>query len=159
MTPEPKRPAPINARAETLLERPLFRTAVARRRCLVIGDGYYEWREAPGQRRKQPYHIRLKDGGLFAMAGLYTDGGEERPATCAIITTEPNEVMAPIHNRMPAILDPALEAIWTDPRVVDPAVILPCLRPYPANEMVAFPVATLVSSPRNDDPTLIQPLS
>jgi putative SOS response-associated peptidase YedK len=93
------------------------------------------------------------------MAGFYTDGGEERPATCAIITTAPNEVMTPIHNRMPAILNPALEAMWTDPRVVDPAVVLSCLRPYPADAMIAFPMALLVSSPHNDGPALIQPMS
>src|SRR5438105_4104407 len=156
-SPDPKRPAPINARAETLLERPLFRGSVARRRCLIVADGFYEWQDV-GQRAKQPVYIRLRDGGLFAFAGLYADGGEG-PATCAIITTAPNEVIRPIHNRMPAILDPTVESIWTDPQLTDPPAVLSCLRPFPAEQLITFPVSRLVSDRRNEGPRLIEPLT
>lgn len=156
-SPDSRRPAPINARAESLLERPLFRGSVARRRCLIVADGFYEWQDV-GQRAKQPVYIRLRDGGLFAFAGLYADGGEG-PATCAIITTAPNEVIRPIHNRMPAILEPAAEAVWTDPLLTDPLAALACLRPYPAEQLLTFPVARLVSDVRNEGPQLIEPLT
>jgi putative SOS response-associated peptidase YedK len=155
--PAPNRPAPINARAETLLERPLFRGSVARRRCLIVADGFYEWQDV-GRGPKQPVYIRLRSGGLFAFAGLYADGGEE-PATCAIITTEPNELIKAIHNRMPAILDPAVEGIWTDPLLTDPPAALSCLRPFPAEEIIAFPVSRLVSDVRNEGPRLLEPLT
>jgi putative SOS response-associated peptidase YedK len=155
--PAPNRPAPINARAETLLERPLFRGAVVRRRCLIVADGFYEW-QGTGRGPKQPVYIRLRSGGLFAFAGLYTDAGEG-PATCAIITTDPNDAIRPIHNRMPAILEPAQEAVWIDPLLSDPSAVLACLRPFPPEELIAFPVSRLVSDVRNDGPRLIEPLT
>ena len=155
--PAANRPAPINARAETLLERPLFRGAVARRRCLIVADGFYEWQDV-GRGPKQPVYMRLRTGGLFAFAGLYADAGEG-PATCAIITTAPNDVIKPIHNRMPAILEPAQEAAWIDPLLTDPAAVLACLRPFPAEQIITFPVSRLVSDVRNDGPRLIEPLT
>jgi putative SOS response-associated peptidase YedK len=156
-TAAPNRPAPINARAETLLERPLFRGAVARRRCLIVADGFYEWQDT-GRGPKQPVYIRLRSGRLCAFAGLYTDPGEG-PATCAIITTAPNDVIRPIHNRMPAILEPAQEAVWTDPLLSDPPAVLACLHPFPAEELITFPVSRLVSDVRNEGPRLIEPLT
>src|SRR5215212_4638405 len=98
-----KAPPPINARAESLTERPMFRGALRYQRCLIPADGFYEWRSVPGSRRKQPMHIRLKSGEIFAFAGLYADPHPDHDAegTCAIITTEPNELMADIHTRMP----------------------------------------------------------
>ena len=156
-TAAPNRPAPINARAETLLERPLFRGAVARRRCLIVADGFYEWQDV-GRGPKQPVYIRLRSGGLFAFAGLYTDPGEG-PATCAIITTDPNDAIRPIHNRMPAILEPAQEAVWTDPLLNDPSAVLACLRPFPAEQLITFPVSRLVSDVRHEGPRLIEPLT
>jgi putative SOS response-associated peptidase YedK len=155
------RPAPINARAETLMERPLFRGAVTRGRCLIPADGFYEWQVVPGQRTKQPMYIRLRDGSLFGFAGLYTETQDEAGdplRTCAIITCTPNELMAPIHNRMPAILDPAQEALWLDPAVTDPLPVLACLRPYPASSMEAYPVGRLVSAPQHEGPELIRHL-
>lgn len=150
---------PINARAETLRERPLFRGAVAGHRCLIPADGFYEWQARPGQKAKQPFYFRLRDDALFAFAGLYTepkDGGE---GTCVLITTTPNTVMAPIHDRMPAILRRADEAMWLDPEMREPEVALSLLAPYPDDLLRAYPVSTLVSNVRHDGPELIQPLA
>jgi len=152
---EAKGPAPINARAETLLERPLFRGALAQYRCLIPADGFYEWQALPGRKTKQPIYARLRDGALFAFAGLYTPAGADRTATCVIITTAPNELMAPVHNRMPAILDPDDEAAWLDPDLTEPHAVLGMLHPYQADRMEAYPVASLVSSVRNEGSELI----
>jgi len=153
--------APINAKAETVATSPMFQGAVKRGRCLVPADGFYEWKPVPGQRRKQPYYLRLKGGGLFAFAGLYTppDTQAGALATCTILTTAPNELVASIHDRMPAILARDDEGRWTDARVTDPAAVLPCLRPLPADRMEAYPVSTLVSSPGNEGRRLVEPVS
>ena len=152
-------PAPINAKAETVATSRMFQAAVKHHRCLVPADGFYEWKPVPGQRRKQPYYLRLKGGGLFAFAGLYTpaDAQARAPATCTIITTTPNDLVAAIHNRMPVILERKDEVRWTDARVIDPATVLPCLRPLPAQRMEGYPVSTLVSSLGNEGPRLVQP--
>ena len=159
---QPGRPPPINARAETLLERPMFRGAVAGQRCIIPADGFFEWQAVAGQRRKQPMYIRLKDGGIFGFAGLYAERPDpqsgEPVASCVIVTTSPNELMATIHHRMPVILDPADEALWLDSSVRDPAAVISCLRPYPSELMEAFAVSSLVSSARTDQPSLIEPL-
>jgi len=156
------RPPPINARSESLLERPMFHDAVIRGRCLIPADGFFEWKTIPGERRKQPMYVRLADGELFGFAGLYTDrpgtGGAGLVGSCAIITTGPNELMAAIHHRMPAILERADEALWLSHRERDAARLLSCLRPYPAAQMEAFPVSHLVSYANNDQPELILPL-
>jgi putative SOS response-associated peptidase YedK len=151
--------APINARAESLLTGQMFREAVTRARCLVPADGFYEWQARPGQKRKQPYYVRLKGGGIFAFAGLWSPAHPETatPPTCTIITTSANPLVAPIHNRMPVILDPSDEARWLDPAFTGPAAISACLRPFPAERMEAYPVSALVSSPNNDDRGLIEP--
>ena len=153
--------APINAKAETVATSRMFQAAVKHHRCLVPADGFYEWKPVPGQRRKQPYYLRLKGGGLFAFAGLYTptDARAGAPATCTIITTTANDLVASIHNRMPVILERDDEVRWTDARVTDPATVLPCLRPLPAGRMEGYPVSTLVSSPGNEGPRLVQPVS
>lgn len=154
-----KAPEPINARAETLLERPLFRSSLPRRRCLIPADGFYEWQARPGSRTKQPYYIRLRDGSIFALAGLYTGGPSGlADASCAIITTAANDLMAPLHDRMPAILPREAEAAWLDPDLHDTIILLGLLRPYPSEAMEAYPVSALVSSVRNDGPELIAPL-
>lgn len=149
--------APINARAETVATSRLFQQALKRARCLVPATGFYEWKAVPGQRRKQPYYLRLRGGGLFAFAGLYTppEDGAHASATCTILTTEPNEVAAEIHDRMPVILEPDEEARWLDTALRTPAEVLACLRPLPAALMEAYPVSPLVSSPRNQGPQLI----
>ena len=152
------RPAPINARAETLLERPLFRSAVARSRCIIPADGFYEWQSRPGRKTKQPMHIRRNDRALVGFAGLYSIG-KDGTASCAIITTTPNALVARIHDRMPVILDPAAEALWLDSTITGPERVLDCLRPCPEDVLVAYPVSPRVSSPCEDGPSLIEPLA
>ena len=121
----------INARAETAWEKPSFREAFARRRCLIPATGFYEWQNT-GEKKRQPWLIRMASGGLFAFAGLW-----EPPAasgttpTCAILTTEPNDVAREIHDRMPVILDPADYALWLDPEVTVPARSAPAPPPLP----------------------------
>lgn len=149
--------APINARAETVATSRMFQVAVRDARCLVPATGFYEWKAIPGQKRKQPYYIRLKGGQPFAFAGLWTPP-HLAPPTCTIITTTPNELCAPIHNRMPVILDPDDEALWLDPGCIAPIKVLPCLRPFPSERMEAIPVSSLVSSPMNEGPDLIEPV-
>ncbi len=131
--------ARINARDDRLLTSRMWYPLLLRSRCLIPADGFYEWSGPPGDR--QPYHFRLATGGVFAFAGLYnTWVGPDGPVTsCAIITTDPNEVVEPIHDRMPAILHPDDEARWLDPGNQVPGRLLNMLRPYPADEMVAVP--------------------
>jgi putative SOS response-associated peptidase YedK len=155
---QPKQPPPINARAETLLERPLFREAVARGRCLIPADGFYEWAARPGQKTKQPVYVRLKSGELFGFAGLYTSA-PDGDLTCAIVTTAANDFIRPIHRRMPVILERDAEAVWLDPSLVDPAAALACLQPVSPEALEAYPVGPLVSSAHDDGPELIRPAS
>lgn len=148
----------INARGETVHEKPSFRAAFKRRRCLIIADGFYEWQKQGDS--KQPVYITLQQDKPFAFAGLWeqwTDresGGEL--TTCTIITTGPNDLVRPIHDRMPVILGREDYARWlrTDER--DAEALLPLLRPYPAAQMTAWPVSRRVNSPANDDAALIE---
>ncbi len=149
----------INARAETAAEKPAFRGAFKARRCLVPADGFYEWvRQGTG---KQPYFITFQDGRPFAFAGLWElwSGGGEAVESCTLLTTAPNQVVAPLHDRMPAILPPEHWPLWLDPEVRDPRAVQPLLRPHPPQGMVAWPVSTRVNSPRFDDPACRQPLT
>lgn len=155
----------INARAESVHEKPAFRAAFRKQRCLIVADGFYEWTEVPGQRRKQPMYIRLKSGEPFAFAGLWDrwrdpeQGEDAAPIiSCTIITTEPNELAAQYHNRMPVILHRDDYEAWIDPGEHPPERLLPLLQPFPADLMEAFPVSTRVNTPANDDATLVQPL-
>lgn len=130
----------FNARAETLSERPSFRDAFRRRRCLVIADGFYEWAGEKGRRRASLF--RLRNGSVFAFAGLYDGWTSPEGAlvrTCTIVTTEANPLVAAVHHRMPVILPPAAESLWLDRKVHDQALLKGLLRPYPAEEMVAAP--------------------
>jgi putative SOS response-associated peptidase YedK len=150
----------INAKAETLAEKPSFRQALSRRRCLIPADGFYEWR-AGEKTPKQPFYIRRRDGGLFAFAGLWEewqapDG--ELLRTCTIVTTEPNELLAQIHHRMAAILRPADEAAWLDPDGRSARDLLPLLGPYPAAELEMHRVSREVNAPSNDQPSLLDPV-
>ncbi len=147
----------INARAESLPEKPSYRGPLRYHRCLILADGFYEWRAQPGG--KQPMFIHLKDRTLFGLAGLYDvwQSPDGTPLiTCTIITTEPNALMAPIHNRMPVILPREDFAAWLDPERTNAAQVMPLLRPYPAEQMACYPVSRRVNSPANDDPTLIE---
>ncbi|MBC8123110.1 MAG: SOS response-associated peptidase [Gemmatimonadaceae bacterium] len=148
----------INARSETVAEKPSFRSALRSRRCLVVADGFYEWQKAEG--KKKPYYICLEDSRVFAFAGLWERSGEagKEIETCTIITTAANELMMPIHERMPVILDAPNYEDWLDPDEQRAEAVLPLLRPYSPSSMVAFPVSTLVNSPSQDKPELVNSL-
>jgi putative SOS response-associated peptidase YedK len=150
----------INARAETVATSPVFREALKRRRCLVPASGFYEWQQT--ERGKLPYFIRLKDIELFAFAGLYdvwqdAEGNELR--TYTIITTTPNDLVQPIHNRMPVILHPDDEAMWIDPKMNDTAALRALLQPFPTALMEAYPVSRAVNTAAIDTPALIEPVA
>jgi putative SOS response-associated peptidase YedK len=152
----------INARAETLAEKPAFRAAYRRRRCLVIADGFYEWRKEPGSKSKTPVYLQMESKEPFGFAGLWEvwyagDGSEIR--SCTIITTNPNELVANIHNRMPVVVAPEDYSLWLSPEEQNPEVLKPVLRPYPSTEMIAYPVSRLVNSPGNDVPECIEPVA
>ena len=149
----------INARSETAAQKPSFRAAFRRRRCLVIADGFYEWQKQNGT--KQPFFIHLRDARPFAFAGLWEHWEGPDASTiesCTILTTEPNDFLRPVHNRMPVILKPGDYDLWLDPEVQQPDLIQPLLRPYPAQEMDAYPVSRFVNRPGNDTPECIEPL-
>jgi putative SOS response-associated peptidase YedK len=154
----------INARSETLTEKPSFRAAYKRRRCLILADGFFEWskeRLANGRDVRTPVYVKLGAGNPFAFAGLWEywqlKQGDE-VYSCAIITTPPNDLLKPIHDRMPLILDPGLYDRWLDQEDKAPEELSDFLTPYPAGEMVAYPVSTLVNSPANDLPECIVPV-
>ncbi len=152
---KPGRPL-INARAETVAERPAFRAAFRRRRCLVLADGFYEWQRAGG--RKRPMRIVLDSQEPFAIAGLWsvwTDPEGQRISSCAIITTEANDLLKPIHDRMPVILPRDAEEFWLDPDVDDPGALGSLLIPYAAGAMDTYEVSPLVNSAANDSPEII----
>lgn len=148
----------INARAETLDEKPSFRGLLKKRRCLIPADGFYEWRKNADD-SKTPLRITLASGGAFALAGLWdvwkTPQGEWL-RTCTIITTEPNALMAPIHNRMPAVLTREAEAEWLNKANDDPGYLKSLLAPYPAEAMRAYEVSRRVNSVRNEEPGVIE---
>ncbi|MEX0679433.1 MAG: SOS response-associated peptidase [Pirellulales bacterium] len=140
----------INARSETAATRPAFRDAFRRRRCLIPADGFYEWKR--GAKPKQPYYIRLEEDRPFAFAGLWErwHKGEVAIQSCTILTTEANELVKSLHDRMPVILDARDFDAWLDPRAEDSKRLAPLLAPYPAQRMTAYPVSMAVNSPRND---------
>ncbi len=149
----------INARSETLLEKPSFRNAFRRRRCLVLADGFYEWRKDP--HGKTPMYIQLEHGKPFAFAGLWEfwkspDASEL--LSCTIITTQPNPFMAPIHNRMPVILPEEAYSLWLESGDSDTRPLVELLKPYQATELRAYEVAPLVNNPKNDLPAAIAPV-
>ena len=149
----------INARAETVAEKPAFRAAFKKRRCLILADGVYEWHTQNGE--KQPFYFRLENGEPFAFAGLWEhwEKGEGEPIeSCTILTTEANELMRPIHERMPVILDSKNYEQWLDPETKKIELLQSFLQPYPSEEMTAYPVSTKVNSPKNDRPECIHPI-
>lgn len=150
----------INARSETLAEKPSFRTAFKRRRCLIPADGFYEWKREG--KAKKPMLITANPGGLFAFAGLWETWKQPDDSwllTCAIITTSANEFMKSIHDRMPVILPRESEASWLDPEEQDTAILSELLLPYDSDRMEAYEVSTLVNSPRNNFPEVIEPVA
>ncbi|MHB1424413.1 MAG: SOS response-associated peptidase [Gemmataceae bacterium] len=148
----------INARAETVADKPAFRSAFKQRRCLVPASAFYEWQQGKG-RSKQPYCIRPRDGGLFALAGLWEcwhDPGGEAVETCTVLTAEANELMRSLHERMPVILDPAADALWLDPGA-SAAALHGLFVPYPSERMEAFAVSPWVSNPKHEGPRCLEP--
>jgi putative SOS response-associated peptidase YedK len=152
----------INARAETLEEKPAFRAAFKRRRCAILADGFFEWKKITEGKKetKQPYFIRMIDDRPFAFAGLWEtwkspDGEEKR--TCTIITTTPNSLMAEIHDRMPVILDKTSIWDWIDPEASSIALHA-LLQPYPVKQLKAYKISKLVNRPENDRLDVITPL-
>lgn len=149
----------INARSETVDEKPSFRSAFKRRRCLILADGFYEWKRTSGS--KTPMYIKLKSDNTFALAGLWEiwhaqDGSEIR--SCTILTSEPNELLRNIHNRMPVILPEKHYQFWLDTGEPDGDALKAVLKPFPADEMMAYPVSKTVNNPANDVPACIEPL-
>jgi len=150
----------INAKAETVAAKPSFRSAFKKRRCLILATGFYEWQ--PQGRTKQPMWIGLRSRRPFAFAGLWEHWkpAEGEPLeTCTIITTGPNDLMAPIHTRMPVILAPSSYDQWLDPTFQQAESLMALLRPYPSEELTAYPVSTLVNNPRHDAPQCLEPVS
>jgi putative SOS response-associated peptidase YedK len=152
----------INARSETLAEKPSFRNAYKRRRCLILADGYYEWQKIPGDRLKQPVYIRLKSQEPFALAGLWetwrTEEINEPLRSCTIITCPPNALLEEIHHRMPVILPQDAYAEWLTPDERTADVLQSLLIPYSDEEMEAYPVSRFVNRPMNNSPECIAPL-
>ncbi len=149
----------INARCESVDTKPAFREAFRRRRCLPLSDGFYEWKRLGT--KKQPYYIRRNDGQPFAFAGLWEhwQGPDETLIdSYTILTTEPNDLVEPLHNRMPVILSPQDYDLWLDPEVQDARRLKPLLRPCDSGEFVADPVGTRVNNSANDDPSCVVPL-
>lgn len=146
----------INARAETVAEKPSYRKAFQERRCLILADGFYEWQKTDNG--KQPFYIRMEDESPFAFAGLWEswrNGREIR--SCTIITTDPNELAAPIHNRMPVILHSEDYEMWLDSDFDEREPLTSLLKPFPADAMEAYPVSRRVNKPSNNEPGVIEP--
>lgn len=150
----------INARAETVAEKAAFRRALLHRRCVVPATGFYEWKKLPAG--KQPYYFFLKSGRPMALAGLWEcwSGGEGSVLeTFTILTTQANQLLAPIHDRMPVLLSPEATEAWLDPRLHQPEKLLPLLAPAPAEWLAAVPVSRAVNNPAHDAPDCIAPLA
>lgn len=148
----------INARSETVTEKPSFCGAFARRRCLIPADGFFEWSRRGD--RKRPFYFHMRDGEPFAIAGLWERWeGEGGPLeTCTLLTTEANDLLAPYHDRMPVILRPEDYGAWLDD-ISRPELLIPLLRPYSHEGMAAYAVSTLVNAPSNDSPKCVEPRS
>ena len=149
----------INARSETLAQKPSFRDALQRRRCLVLADGFYEWQKVG--RGKRPMRVVLKSREPFAFAGLWESWRNlegEVIRSCTIVTTEANDLLRPIHERMPVILPRELEEFWLDGDVTDSAALTDALAPYPEDLMETYEISTLVNKATNNGPDLIAPV-
>ncbi|HEX2915209.1 MAG TPA: SOS response-associated peptidase [Chloroflexia bacterium] len=150
----------INARAEGIADKPAYRRPIRNQRCLIPADGFYEWQKSG--LGKLPFYIHLKDSEIFSFAGLYDlykDPNGQIIKTYTIITTDANELMAPIHNRMPVILHRENEEEWLDPAVSDPFQVTRLLVPFPDGLMEAYPVSKAVNSPGTDVPELIRTMN
>lgn len=148
----------INARAETVSEKPSFKSAFKRRRCLIVADGFYEWQRQDG--KKQPYYFRLQSGQPFAFAALWEQwqSPDEQVTSTTILTTEANDLLRPIHDRMPVILDPDKYELWLDPKVENSEILQLLLHPYQADLMTSYAVSTKVNNPKNNTAECINSL-
>ena len=146
----------INARAETLSTKRAFRDAFRSRRCLVVSDGFYEWRRRG--RKKQPYYITRSGGEPLALAGLWERWSRDdaRIESCTIVTTDANDLVRPLHDRMPLVIEPRDFDLWLDPQITDPQRLESLLKPFPADELTLHPVGARVNDPRHDSPDCIQ---
>jgi len=150
----------INARAESVAEKPSFKTLLQLQRCLIPASGFYEWKRVGTE--KQPYYFHLRQERLFAFAGLYSlwhDREGKAVKSYTILTTTPNRLVARVHDRMPVILNKEAEAAWLNPDTVEPENVLPLLAPYPEAQMESYPVSSQVNSPTNDTKAVLQRLS
>jgi putative SOS response-associated peptidase YedK len=154
----PAGPPNINARSETISTKPMFRDAFAKRRCLIPASGFYEWKQT-GRKQKEPYHVQLKGGRPCAFAGLWDHWGhgDGRIESCTIITTDANDLLRPLHDRMPVFLHKADYATWLDPDNDDPDELQSLLVPFPSEEMEAYPVSSVVNNAKNETPECIEP--
>jgi putative SOS response-associated peptidase YedK len=148
----------VNARAETVTVRLSFRHPFRYRRCLMAADGFYEWQRQDGWKR--PYFVHMRDDRPFGFAGLWEhwDKPEEPVYSCTLLTTHANEILAPIHDRMPVIIPRERYALWLDPNTHDPDRLEPLLVPFPADRMEAYSVSRLVNDPDNDVPGCMRPV-
>src|SRR5690242_13955036 len=148
----------INARAETLAEKPSFKRLLHNKRCLIVADGFYEWKSEPGAKTKTPMYFTLEDDEPFTFAGLWDTWRNpegEQIRTCTIITTNPNALVSPVHNRMPAILPAEAYEEWLNPQHQDEQALLHLLSPYDATDMKVRPVSRLVNNTNNDSPEIL----
>jgi putative SOS response-associated peptidase YedK len=146
----------INARSETVHEKPSFRSAFKHKRCLIVADGFYEWQKQ-GNGPKQPFYFSMKDRSVFAFGGLWESWQDIE--TCTILTTSANELLKPIHERMPVIIKPEDYGVWLDPIIERTDVLSPIFEPFPSDRMVATAVSTAVNTPSTDSDICIQPLN
>ena len=149
----------INARSETVLEKPAFKAAAKRRRCLIFADGYYEWKTL-GPKTKQAYYYRMADDKPFAFAGIWDQWSGDGPTleTCAILTTSANELAASVHDRMPVILRDAEAQAWIDPKIEDLDKVAELMKPFPTTVMMTYPVSSRVNSVKNNGIECVQPV-
>jgi len=147
----------INARIESVAEKPVYRTPFKHQRCLIPADGFYEWKVVNGH--KIPHHIRMRDGDVFALAGLWDRWEDEggNLDSCSIIVMPASDVMKSLHERMPAIIAPAGYDLWLDSRITDKAEIMEHLNSAPSSQLVAYPISPWVNSPKHDDEQCIRP--
>lgn len=147
---------PINARSEEAFTKPMFRQSIQKRRCAIPADGFYEWQKLD-EKTKVPFHICRKDNAAFFFAGIYEEATELRPPTYLLFTCQPNELMSPIHNRMPAILAAERIKDWLAPGSLSEGDFVTFCQPFPTEQLQAFPVSSIVNKPMNDRPECVQP--
>jgi len=150
----------INARAETLTQKPTFSRPFKTQRCIIPANGFYEWRQEETKKRKTPFYVQLGSGKPMGFAGLYDTWKSQDGkiiTSCTIITTTPNEIIAPLHNRMPVIIESNKREMWLDKTIQDPHELMPLLKPYDAHDMEAFEVSDRVNSPKFNSPDCIKP--